>query len=312
MQLAFLGTGLMGFPMAGRLLDAGRAVAVWNRTRAKAEPLARRGAAVADDPAEAVRGADVVFIILERGASVREVLFARGAAEAAGPGTLFVDMSSISPDEAKAHAARLSAMGLGHLDAPVSGGPDGAESGRLAIMVGGAEADFRRAEPFLKTMGRPTLVGEAGAGQLAKLANQMILSTTMSVVSEALLFARANGVEPDRIIEALSGGYADSRVLQNHGRRMIERDFRPGGHVHTFVKDLGAAFAVADERKLRLPQAGMAFERFRRLGEAGRAQCDISAIALLAEGENPGVRIGEGADRLPENDFSDKNTTSTS
>lgn len=312
MQLAFLGTGLMGFPMAGRLLDAGHAVAVWNRTRAKAEPLAGKGAAVADDPAEAARGADVVFLILERGASVREVLFERGAAEAAGPGTLFIDMSSISPDEARAHAARLSAMDRRHLDAPVSGGPDGARSGRLAIMVGGAEADFRRAEPLLKAMGRPTLVGEAGAGQLAKLANQMILSTTMSAVSEALLFARAHGIEPDRIIEALSGGYADSRVLQNHGRRMIEREFRPGGHVHTFVKDLGAAFAAADGRGLRLPHAGMVFERFRRLGETGRAQCDISSIALLAEAENPGVRIGEGVDRLPEDDFSDKNATSGS
>ncbi len=299
MQLAFIGTGLMGLPMCERLLKAGHAMPVWNRTRSKAEPLAELGAIITDTPVEAVADADIVFVILERGSAVREVLFEKDVAKAAKSGTLFVDLSSISPAEAREHAAELAKHGHRILDAPVSGGPDGARSAQLAIMLGGDEDDFRMAEPYLNVMGRPTHVGPTGSGQLSKLANQMILSAAMSAVSEALLFVRANGIEPERVIQALKGGYADSRILQNHGRRMIAREFVPGGRADTFNKDLAAAFAAADEHNLNLPFTRLAFERFLELEKMGFGPCDFSAMALLTESKNPGARIGAGADKLP-------------
>lgn len=182
-----LGIGMMGFPMARRLCEAGCAVSVWNRSRTKAERLLPFGARVADTPAQAVAQADIVITLLENGGVVEDVLFAQGAAQALRPGTLVVDMSSIQPRQAREHAARLLAQGVHHLDAPVSGGTVGAEQGTLAIMAGGEAADFERAHPLLELLGRPTHVGPHGAGQLAKLANQMIVGITIGAVAEALL-----------------------------------------------------------------------------------------------------------------------------
>ncbi len=291
MQICFLGTGLMGCPMARRLLQAGHDLTVWNRTQAKAEVLIADGAKVAADAAKAVATSRIVIIILENASVVERVLFAPDVIAAAQPGTLFIDMSSIAPDLARAHAARLADLGHRHIDAPVSGGPDGAEAGTLAIMAGGEAADFATARPLFDIMGRPTLVGASGAGQFAKLTSQMIASTAMAAVAESLLLARAEGIDPLRIREALSGGFADSRVLQIHGKRMVERNFEPGGHVHTFLKDLTAARDIAAAHDLDLPVTGLAFDLFTALSEDS-ASCDISSMALEIERRNPPHRIG--------------------
>jgi 3-hydroxyisobutyrate dehydrogenase-like beta-hydroxyacid dehydrogenase len=220
-KIAFLGIGLMGDPMARHLIGAGYPLTAWNRTRAKAEALA--GAHVADTPRAAAQGADIVVTMLENGPVVQEVLFGGpdAAAEGLGPGTLVIDMSSIKPAEAQDHAARLAGQGVAHVDAPVSGGTVGAEQATLAIMCGGTEADFARAEPVLSRMGRPVHVGPAGSGQLAKLANQMIVGTTIAAVAEALAMVTRGGADPGRVRAALMGGFADSRVLDLHGARMV-------------------------------------------------------------------------------------------
>ena len=298
-QIAFLGTGLMGAPMARRLLRSGYRVTAWNRTRAKAEALASDGAVVADTPSQAVADADVVLSILENNAVVEDVLFAQHTAQAVRSRTLFIDLSSIAPDYARAHAAKLDALGCSHLDAPVSGGPNGAEEGSLAIMVGGGAEDFERAKPILAAMGHPTLVGACGAGQFAKLASQMIASTALAAVAEALLLARAAGIDPLRIRAALAGGFADSRVLQIHGKRMVDRDFVPGGHVHTFLKDLTAARAVSLSHRLDLPVTSLTYALFENLASRA-ATCDIAAMALEIEARNIPHRIGESRDKLPE------------
>jgi 2-hydroxy-3-oxopropionate reductase len=289
----------MGAPMARRLLQSGYALTAWNRTRAKSEALAANGAEIADTPAAAIGSAALVFSILETAAAVEDVLFASNGARAAKARTIFVDMSSIAPDRAREHARRLAEMGHAHIDAPVSGGPEGAANGSLAIMAGGDPLDYEVARPVLTAMGRPTLVGASGAGQFAKLTSQMIAATAMTAVAEALLLARAEGIDPLRICEALTGGFADSRILQIHGRRMVERNFEPGGHVRTFLKDLTAARTAAEAHKLDLPVTALAHSLFESLsGHA--AACDIAAMALEIERRNRPHRIGPDCDKLPE------------
>ncbi|MDP3825141.1 MAG: NAD(P)-dependent oxidoreductase, partial [Polaromonas sp.] len=209
-RIAFLGTGSMGLPMARRLCEAGHALQVWNRTPAKAAALKALGATVHAQASAAVPEADIVVGILENGAVVEDVLFAQGVAAAMKPGALFIDMASIKPREARDHAARLGALSVAHLDAPVSGGTGGAESGTLVIMVGGKTADFERALPVLQVFGRATHVGSHGAGQLTKLANQMIVGITIGAVAEALLFATKGGADMAKVREAITGGFADS------------------------------------------------------------------------------------------------------
>ena len=231
LRIAVLGIGMMGLPMARRLSEAGHRVHAWNRTRAKAEPLAQWGVTVHGSPADAVKDADIVISLLENGPVVGQVLFEQGAARAMRPGALFIDMASIQPSEARDHAARLGELGLTHLDAPVSGGTVGAEAGTLAIMAGGRPEDYARAQPVFACLGHATHVGPHGAGQLAKLANQMIVGITIGAVAEALLFAAKGGADMAKVREAISGGFADSRILQLHGQRMVERDFAPRGRM---------------------------------------------------------------------------------
>ena len=187
--IAFLGTGLMGLHQARNLLRAGYPLTAWNRTRARAEALVPDGARVVDAAPEAAGEAEVVVLMLENGPIVEQVLFGSGVAEALRPGSVVVDMSSIKPAEAQDHARRLAERGVAHVDAPVSGGTVGAEAGTLAIMAGGEDADFAKVEPVLRAMGRPVHVGPHGAGQLAKLANQIIVGVTIGAVAEALLLA---------------------------------------------------------------------------------------------------------------------------
>jgi 3-hydroxyisobutyrate dehydrogenase-like beta-hydroxyacid dehydrogenase len=247
MKISLLGTGLMGAPMARRLCAAGLPLTVWNRTRARAEPLGADGARVATTVADAVQGADAVITMLEHGDAVEDLLFAQGLLEAMPQGSLLVDMSSIRPAQARAHAQALASRGVAHLDAPVSGGTLGAEAGTLAIMAGGAESDFTRAAPLFAPLGRATHVGPHGAGQLAKLANQMIVGITIGAVAEALLLAERGGADPARVREALRGGFADSRILEVHGQRMVERDFAKRAAVTVQLKDLRNALATGEE-----------------------------------------------------------------
>jgi len=252
-RVAVLGIGLMGFPMARRLCEAGCAVSAWNRTRAKAEALAPWGARIADTPADAVRDADWVLLMLQDGATVEDVLFHQGVAEALRRGSLVIDMSSIQPREAREHAARLEALGVRLLDAPVSGGTVGAEAGTLAIMVGGEVQDFERARPVFEVLGRATHVGPHGAGQLAKLANQMIVGITIGAVAEALLLCQKGGADPAKVRQAIGGGFAQSRILELHGERMVTRDFAPRARMTVQLKDLRNALDTAQAMGFEAP-----------------------------------------------------------
>ena len=286
MKLAFLGLGLMGAPMARRVLAAGHDVTVWNRSPDKAAPFAEAGAHVAASAAEAVREAEAVILMLENGPVVERVLFG-GVAEAVPPGAVVADMSSIKPAEAQDHAARLAERGVHHVDAPVSGGTTAAEAGTLAIMAGGEAEPFARVEPALRAMGRPVLVGPHGAGQLAKLANQVIVGVTIGAVAEALMLAARGGADPAKVREALRGGFAESRILELHAQRMIERDFATRGRCVTHLKDLDNALDAAERLGLEsVPYSALTADLYRGLIES-QGDPDHSALLLELERRNP-------------------------
>jgi 2-hydroxy-3-oxopropionate reductase len=196
-------------------------------------------------------------------------------------GSLVVDMASIRPAEAREHAARLAALGVAHVDAPVSGGTLGAEAGTLAIMAGGEAADVERARPVLATLGRCTHVGPPGAGQLAKLANQMIVGITIGAVAEALLLCEKGGADPAKVREAISGGFADSRILQVHGQRMVERDFAPRARMTVQLKDMRNAMATAAELGVRIPVTALFESLYADAVDHGFA--DLDHAGLFAE-----------------------------
>ncbi len=290
----------MGAPMARNIAKAGFSVRVWNRSIAKAEALSDV-AEVFDTAQDAVTGADVVITMLKNGETVTDVLFGKnGIANAAKTGTLLVDMSSIQPSLARDHAAELKTRGLRYLDAPVSGGEKGAIDGTLAIMAGGDATDYLEAEPLFKAMGRGTHVGIYGAGQVAKLANQVIVAVSIGAVAEALLLAQEGGCDPTAVREALMGGFATSRILELHGLRMLNRDWVPGGPLELHLKDLNNALAVAKEAGLRLPlseQARTAFHELTHDMDMGRN--DHSAYVRWLEVQNPDSRLGQGEDLAP-------------
>jgi 2-hydroxy-3-oxopropionate reductase len=297
-RIAFLGVGLMGAPMAARLVTAGRDVTVWNRTRAKAESII--GAHIATTPAEAAADADVLITMLETGPVVETVLFGEnGAAASLKHGALVIDMSSSPPPLARDHAQRFAARGIGYLDAPVSGGVVGAAAGTLAIMAGGNPTDFARAKPIFELLGRPTLVGPAGSGQLAKCCNQAIVAITIGAVAEALLLAAASGADPAAVREALLGGFADSRILQLHGKRMIERDFIPGGRARVQLKDQDTILAAAKAAHLQLPLSECVTGLYRDLVKQGGSELDQNALLLELERINASARVGQSTDKIP-------------
>lgn len=284
--VAVLGIGMMGLPMARRLCAAGYRVRVWNRTSAKAQALARHGAVVCATAAEAVRVAQVVVTLLQDGPAVADVLLAQGVAAAMPMGSLLIDMSSIQPREARDHAARLVGRGITCLDAPVSGGTVGAEAGTLAIMVGGKASDFERALPLLHVLGRPTHVGPQGSGQLAKLANQMIVGITIGAVAEALLFASQGGADMRKVREAIAGGFADSRVLQVHGQRMVERDFAKRAAVTVQQKDLHNALSTAQETGFDAPITTLFAQLFDAAVDHGLGNLDHAALFVELASRN--------------------------
>ncbi|MGQ4273190.1 NAD(P)-dependent oxidoreductase [Terrihabitans sp. B22-R8] len=286
LKLSFLGTGLMGAPMARRLLAGGFSLTVWNRTLEKAQPLAEQGAIIAANPADAVRDADIVITMLDSGAVVTDVLFAQGVAEALKRGAVIADMSSIPPAIAREHHARLAGQSVHHLDAPVSGGTVGAEAGTLAIMVGGEADIFERVRPAFAPMGRALHVGPTGSGQLAKLANQAIVGITIGAVAEALLLAERGGADPAAVREAIRGGFAESRVLEVHGRRMVENDFTPGARVTTQIKDMQTIVAEGEALGLDLPLSRDVLVRYEDLRDRlGGGDLDHAALFLQLQAE---------------------------
>ncbi|MEM8630868.1 MAG: NAD(P)-dependent oxidoreductase [Pseudomonadota bacterium] len=261
-KIAVLGTGLMGGPMARNLLKAGFPVTVWNRTVSKAEALVPDGATVAESPAAAAAGADVIISMLSDGPATAEMQARPDLRAALTHGQTWVEMASIKPEEARAQATDLANLGLKHLDAPVSGGTKGAEAATLAIMVGGDQTVFDKLVPVFEAMGRPVLVGPSGAGQLSKLANQAIVAVTISAVAEAMLLVQKGGADPAAVRAALKGGFADSTILQQHGERMTTGNFVPGGHSVNQLKDLDNALGEASALGLDLPSTQSVRDRF--------------------------------------------------
>lgn len=296
-----IGTGIMGAPMARNIAGAGFDVTVWNRTRHKAEALSDV-ATIADTPQAAMARADAAITMVDDSAAVTDVYFGEGGlAAAAAAGTLFIDMSSIQPSVARDHAEKLTALGKRHLDAPVSGGETGAIEATLAIMAGGEAVDFADAAPLFKAMGQATHVGVHGAGQVAKLANQVIVAVTIGAVSEAMLLAHEGGCEPAALRHALMGGFATSRILDLHGQRMIDRNFVPGGPLKLQLKDLDNALEVAEANGLELPLTKRTRDAFHTLAnDMDKGRFDHSAYLLWLEAINAGKRLGRGHDKSPE------------
>jgi 2-hydroxy-3-oxopropionate reductase len=304
-KIAFLGIGLMGKPMVMRLLAANYHLCVWNRNPDKAAPLQAAGAVLAASVAQAVQNADVVISMLSDGEAVQQVMAQGLQAEPTEPALLrtkrmcWIDMSSTQQAQAQTFARQCAERGIGFIDAPVSGGVAGAQAGSLVIMAGGSPADFEFVEAILKVLGRPTLVGAAGCGQLAKLCNQLIVGASIQMLAEALLLAQAGGADPAAVRQAIRGGFAESRVLEVHGQRMLARNFMPGGQVKSQAKDMENILLAAQEAGLKLPVTQLVTEQFRHLlGWA--AQADHSAALLGLERLNPGLRLGAGEDMRPQ------------
>jgi len=281
-RIGWIGTGVMGASMCGHLLAAGHPTTVCTRTPAKADGLVARGATRAGSPREVAEASDVVFVMVGFPADVRDVVLgARGILAGAPGGGLLVDMTTSDPALAREIEVAASARGVGALDAPVSGGDVGAREARLSIMVGGRREDFERARPLFERMGR-TIVhqGAAGAGQQAKLVNQVLVASGMVGICEALLFATRAGLDPDAVLASVSGGAAGSWALSNLGPRILRRDFAPGFFVEHFVKDLGLAVGEARRMRLELPGLDLAERLYRELAEQGHGRSGTQSLVL--------------------------------
>ncbi len=281
--IAFIGTGLMGGPMARNLLKAGFSVRVWNRSAEKAQALVADGAVLAASPPEAAKGADIVITMLSDGKAVHDVLFDAGVAQTLDKDAIVIDSSSIAPPIAREHAEKLKALGIHHIDAPVSGGVVGAAAGTLAIMAGGDEAVISSLSDVFAAMGRLTYVGPSGAGQLCKLANQQIVAITIGAVAEAMMLVEAGGASREGFRNAIRGGFAESRILELHGERMVKRDFTPGGPSKFQLKDLNGVLATAKDLSLDLPLTQKITQAFDDFVNDGGADIDHSGILLYLE-----------------------------
>ncbi|HVW45960.1 MAG TPA: NAD(P)-dependent oxidoreductase [Solirubrobacterales bacterium] len=283
--IGFIGLGVMGAPMARNLLDAGHEVVAWNRSPGPLEELTAAGARAGEDPAAVAREADIVISIVKDDAAVREVLGGPdGAIAAARPGSLVVDMSTVSPAVARDLAAEAAAREVAFLDAPVSGGDVGAREGTLSIMVGGASADVERARPVFEVLGsRVTHVGAAGAGQVAKACNQVLVAVIFGGLAEALVLGSKLGVDPAAVLDAVGGGMAANRIMEMRRRNFLEHDFAPGFKVDLHHKDLEIALGASGEVDAPLPLTAEVQQMFRQLRAAGFGEEDDSALLRVAE-----------------------------
>ncbi|HTN62406.1 MAG TPA: 2-hydroxy-3-oxopropionate reductase [Devosia sp.] len=284
MNIGFIGLGVMGRPMAGHLIAAGHTLYL-HRVKAASQALVDAGAIACAGAAEVASQADIIILMLPDTPDVEAVLFgAGGVAAALTPGKIVVDMSSISPVATQDFAARIAALGCGYVDAPVSGGEVGARNAALTIMAGGSEADFERVRPLLEKMGKSiTLIGAAGAGQIAKVANQIIVGLTIEAVGEALVFAQKAGADPAKVRAALMGGFASSRILEVHGERMIEQTFDPGFRIRLHRKDLRLAVDAAAALDLCLPNTAATQQLMNAAIARGDGDLDHSALIRTLE-----------------------------
>jgi 2-hydroxy-3-oxopropionate reductase len=277
-KIGFIGIGLMGLPMSKNILKAGYNLTAFNRSKNKAEPLKEFGAKISNTLKDAVDGSDIVITMLTDDAAVDEVMNNSDFLNNLKPGAIVIDMSSVKPTTATKHGDNLKLKEINYLDAPVSGGTIGAEEASLAIMVGGEKNIFDDAIDILKKMGNPTLVGPIGSGQVSKLANQIIVGLTIGAVAEAVTLCEKAGADPNKMIKALSGGWADSKVLQTHGKRMINKDFTPKGRTSVHLKDMNNILECANNYNTHLPISNLVKEMYKSLVENGHGETDHSSL----------------------------------
>jgi len=284
-KLGFIGLGIMGKPMAEHLLAAGYTVYVCDLLSEPVKELCSKGAVACSCCKEVAQESDVIFIMVPDTPDVEAVLFGEGGvAEGIRPGSIVVDMSSISPIATKEFARKLGALGVKMLDAPVSGGQVGAEKATLSIMVGGKPEVFEQIKPYFEIMGKNIVhVGDNGDGQTCKVANQIVVALTIEAIGEALLFASKAGADPAKVRRALLGGFAQSRILELHGERMIGRNFDPGFRIRLHQKDLNLALQAARNLGLSLPNTSTAQELFNAVAAHGGSELDHSAMVLALE-----------------------------
>jgi 2-hydroxy-3-oxopropionate reductase len=288
MNIAFIGMGIMGKPMAINLRKAGHTVFVHGRRPETMTPPLEAGCAGCASIAEAAAQGDIIIVMVSDTTDVEQVLFGdNGVIDGARPGSVVVDMSTISPTATRHMAEKLHARGIDMLDAPVSGGEVGAINATLSIMVGGKPDVFERVKPVLEAMGKNiVLVGDHGAGQVAKACNQIVVAVSIEGVAEALTFARKNGVDAAKVRDALMGGFAGSRILEVHGKRMLDNDYTPGFKTRLHQKDINIVMQTAKELGLALPGAALVMQHLNALMGTGDGELDSSAVMKIVERES--------------------------
>jgi len=298
--IGFVGIGIMGQGMSRNLLGAGYEVVLWNRTRSRAEALAGEGARLADSPQAVAESSEVIITCVSDTPDVEQVVLGeRGIIHGLGDGALLIDCSTISPSKTREIAIRVEEKRARMLDAPISGGSEGAAKGTLSIMVGGEAADFERSLPVLQAMGTTiTHVGPIGSGQMAKLVNQILVVGSMQSMGEALLFAQAGGLDLEKTLEAVSGGAAGSWTLSNRGPQVIKRDWRPGFMIDLQQKDLRLVLEAADELSVPVMSCSIAFHLYRTLQSSGCGSEGNHALVKALEAL-AGIQVGEAP---PESD----------
>ena len=277
-NVGFIGIGLMGFPMAKNLLKSGYNLKAYNRSQDKADRLKEFGAEISTSIKDVVTNSDVVITMLTDDAAVEKVMGSDEFISNIKESATVIDMSSVNPVITKKYAQILKEKNINYLDAPVSGGTIGAEEASLAIMVGGDEKIFQECYDLLKILGNPTLVGPVTSGQISKLANQIIVGVTIGAVAEAVTLCENSGTNPSKMIEALSGGWADSKILQTHGKRMIDKDFSPKGKTTTQLKDMTNIINAGKAVETHLPISSLIKEMYKDLVAEGHGNTDHSSL----------------------------------
>ncbi|MDA7478240.1 NAD(P)-dependent oxidoreductase [Candidatus Pelagibacter ubique] len=277
-NIGFIGIGLMGFPMAKNILKSAYNLKAYNRSQDKADRLKEFGAEISISIKEVVTNSDAIITMLTDDSAVEKVMGSYEFISNIKEGATVIDMSSVNPVITKKYAEILKQKNINYLDAPVSGGTIGAEEASLAIMVGGDEETFKNCYELLKKMGNPTLVGPVSSGQISKLANQIIVSVTIGAVAEAVTLCEKSGTNPNKMIEALSGGWADSKILQTHGKRMIDKDFTPKGKTTTQLKDMTNIINAGKAVETHLPISSLVKEMYKNLVADGHGNTDHSSL----------------------------------
>jgi len=276
--IGFIGTGLMGLPMAKNILKSGFKLKAFNRSIEKAEPLKEFGAEISKSISDVVKDSDFIITMLTDDSAVDAITSSTDFLDNLKSGSTVIDMSSVKPTTATKYGNSLKSKNINYLDAPVSGGTIGAEEASLAIMVGGEQSVFDNSFNILKAMGNPTLVGPIGSGQVSKLANQIVVGVTIGAVAEAITLCEKAGADPVKLIKALSGGWADSKILQTHGKRMIDKDFSPKGKTYTHLKDMNNILECANSYNTHLPISNLVKEMYKTLVDNGHGNTDHSSL----------------------------------